>query len=112
MMRECQLLHQNLGDFGKSIPSALEISLDPRDFPREINLSGVVDGFPNTSLVLVEHGYNTLRIQEHIIVRKALGKFLDPRGMYCRQCTDTIHKLQLQKKCLNEFRQRAGARGV
>ena len=27
-------LHQNLGGIGKSIPSALEISLDPRDFPR------------------------------------------------------------------------------
>ena len=42
-------------------PSTLEISLGLR--PREIsrvsgNLSGVGDGFPNTSLVLVEHGYN------------------------------------------------------
>ena len=43
-------------------PSTLEISLGLR--PREIswvsgNLLGVGDGFPNTSLVLVEHGYNT-----------------------------------------------------
>ena len=42
-------------------PSTLEISLGLR--PREIsrvsgNLSGVGDGFPNTSLVLVEHGYS------------------------------------------------------
>ena len=42
-------------------PSTLEISLGLR--PREIsrvsgNLLGVGDGFPNTSLVLVEHGYN------------------------------------------------------
>ena len=59
------VLHQNFGGIGKSIPSALEISLDPRDFPQEIsrvsgNLLAVADGFPNTSLVLVEHGYNTL----------------------------------------------------
>ena len=57
------VLHQNSGVIGKSIPSALKISLDPRDFPREIsrvsgNLLGVGDGFPNSSLVLVEHGYN------------------------------------------------------
>ena len=42
-------------------PSTLEISLGLR--PREIsqisgNLSAVGDGFPNTSLVLVEHGYS------------------------------------------------------
>ena len=41
-------------------PSTLEISLGLR--PREIswvsgNLLGVGDGFPNTSLVLMEHGY-------------------------------------------------------
>ena len=60
------VLHQNSGGIGKSIPSALEISLDPRDFPRASpsgNLSGVGDGFPNTSLVLVEHGYNTSDIK-------------------------------------------------
>ena len=100
------VLHQDSGGIGKSIPSALEISLSrgfctprPSGFPsgfalwkslgsrgakptalgnlsrfpstleislglrpREIsrvsgNLSGVGDGFPNTSLVLVEHGY-------------------------------------------------------
>ena len=55
------VLHQDLGGIGKSIPSALEISLGLR--PREIsrisgNLLGVGDGFPNTSLVLVEHEYN------------------------------------------------------
>ena len=42
-------------------PSTLEISLGLR--PQEIsrvwgNLLGVRDGFPNNSLVLVEHGYN------------------------------------------------------
>ena len=31
-MRRMSVLHQNLGGIGKSIPSALEISLDPRDF--------------------------------------------------------------------------------
>ena len=54
------MLHQDEGGIGESIPSALEISLRLR--PREIslvleNLSGVRDGFLNTSLVLVEHGY-------------------------------------------------------
>ena len=39
------VLHQNEGGIGKSIPDAQEISRDPREFP-------------NTSLVLVEHGYN------------------------------------------------------
>ena len=67
------VLHQNSGGIGKSIPSrfpsTLEISLGLR--PREIsrvsgNLSGVGDGFPNTSLVLVEHGYNpTLLARMH-----------------------------------------------
>ena len=57
------VLHQDEGGIGKSIPDARKISQDPRDFPRakpEGNLSGlgVGDGFPNTSLVLVEHGYN------------------------------------------------------
>ena len=109
------VLHQDSGGIGKSIPSALEISLGhgfctprPSGFPsgfalgkslgsrgakpmaagnlsrfpstleislglrpREIsrvsgNLSGVGDGFPNTSLVLVEHGYNpSLRARMH-----------------------------------------------
>ena len=38
------VLHQDSGGIGKSIPSALEISLDPRDFPRASpsgNLSGL-----------------------------------------------------------------------
>ena len=61
MMRRMSVLHQNSGGIGKSIPSALEISLGLH--PREIsqvsgNLLGVGDGFPNTSLVLVEYGYN------------------------------------------------------
>ena len=44
MMRRMSVLHQNSGGIGKSIPSALEISLDPRDFPRASpsgNLSGL-----------------------------------------------------------------------
>ena len=55
------VLHQNEGNIGKSIPSALEISLDPREFPRDSpsgNLSAVRDEFLNTSLDLVVHGYN------------------------------------------------------
>ena len=67
------VLHQDSGGIGKSIPSALEISLGngfctPRPpgnpeglgvqnpWPREI--LGVGDGFSNPSLLLVEHGYN------------------------------------------------------
>ena len=44
MMRRMSVLHQNSGGIGKSIPSALEISLDPWDFPRASpsgNLSGL-----------------------------------------------------------------------
>ena len=43
-MRRMSVLHQNSGGIGISIPSALEISLDPRDFPRASpsgNLSGL-----------------------------------------------------------------------
>ena len=42
------MLHQNSGGIGKSIPSALQISLDPRDFPRALpsgNLSGLGKSF-------------------------------------------------------------------
>ena len=46
----------------------LEISLGLR--PQEIsrvsgNLLGVGDGFPNTSLALVEHGYNAPNFSSH-----------------------------------------------
>ena len=43
-MRRMSVLHQNSGGIGKSIPSALKISLEPRDFPRASpsgNLSGL-----------------------------------------------------------------------
>ena len=50
------VLHQNSEGIGKSIP------IRPRDFPRPSrfsgNLSGVGDGFSNTSLVLEEHRYH------------------------------------------------------
>ena len=42
------VLHQNSGGIGKSISSALEISLDPRDFPRASpsgNFSGLGNSF-------------------------------------------------------------------
>ena len=59
MMRRMSVLHQDSGVIGKSIPSALGLC------PREIswvsgNLLGVGDGFPNTSLALVEHGYSSV----------------------------------------------------
>jgi len=68
MMRECPCSTKTREVLGNPspppsrFPSTLEISLGLR--PREIsrvsgNLSGVGDGFPNTSLVLVEHGYIT-----------------------------------------------------
>ena len=67
MMRECPYSTKTRELLGNPSPlpsrflSTLEISLGLR--PREIsrvsgNLSGVGDGFPNTSRVLVEHGYN------------------------------------------------------
>ena len=58
------VLHQNSGVIGKSIPSALEISLDPQDFPRASpsgNLSGLGKYLGRRgwiSHVLVEKGYN------------------------------------------------------
>ena len=82
-MRRMSVLHQNSGGIGKSIPSALEISLGLR--PREIswvsgNLLGMGDGFPNTSLVLVEHGYNQTLLLElleymtkHIVLQMQAG---------------------------------------
>ena len=57
------VLHQNSGGIGKSI-------LDPRDFPQASpsgNLLGVGDGFPNTSRVLVEHGYNTRCLRANLV---------------------------------------------
>ena len=62
------VLHQNLGRIGKSIPSALKISLELR--PRKIsrvsgNLSDVGDGFPNTSFVLVEQ-CTTTGLESHL----------------------------------------------
>ena len=33
-MKRMSVLHQNSGSIGKSIPSALEISLDSQDFPQ------------------------------------------------------------------------------
>ena len=55
---------QNSGIIGRSTPSTLEMSLGLR--PRNIsrfseNLLGIGDGFPNASLVLMEHGYNAQR---------------------------------------------------
>ena len=52
------------------------ISLDPRDFPRAspsgnllgLGKLGCGDGFPNTSLVLVEHGYIVIRIISLVII--------------------------------------------
>ena len=55
------VLHQDEGGIGKSIPDAQENSRNPKDFPRakpEGNREGRGDGFPNTSRVLVERGYN------------------------------------------------------
>ena len=60
------------GDIGNSIPSYLEISLNPPIFLRlciwEISRvsgssSGIGNGFPSTSLVLEELGYNTSRLE-------------------------------------------------
>ena len=68
-------------------PSTLEISLGLR--PREIsrvsgNLSGVGDGFPNTSLVLVEHGYIPAHCHPPLLPTKAT--WLDDRESWKRIC--------------------------
>ena len=66
------VLHQNLGGIGKSIPSALAISRVSG------NLLGVGDGFSNTSLVLVEHGY----IAVHDIIATTNNPWLEFRAIY------------------------------
>ena len=75
-------------------PSTLKISLRLR--PREIsrvsgNLLGVGDGFPNTSLVLVEHGHSLIITREGLIdsfmlcstalMSPSCGSFLTKAGM-------------------------------
>ena len=115
------VLHQDSGGIGKSIPSALEISLGhgfctprPSGFPSgfalgkslgsrgakpmaagnlsrfpstlEIsrvsgNLLGIGDGFPNTSLVLVEHGYNPT-CEVHRILVQLLIDFINNNNIY------------------------------
>ena len=75
------VLHQNSGGIGKSIPSALKISLRhrPPDISRVSgNLLGVGDGFSNTSLVLVEHGY----IAVHDIIATTNNPWLEFRAIY------------------------------
>ena len=82
MMTRMSVIHQNSGGIGKSspphsrFPLTLQISLGLRS--QEIswvlgNLLAVGDGFPNTSLILVEHGYNILT-QQDIAKRSKLGK--------------------------------------
>ena len=73
MMRECPCSTKTREVLGNPSPPPSRFSsavgfapLDPRDFPRASpsgNLLGLGklgggDGLPNTSLVLVEHGYN------------------------------------------------------
>ena len=80
------VLHQNSGGIGKSIPSALQISLNPRDFSRASpsgNLSGVGDGFPNTSLALVGHGYNIGWIRWDFLSQSRRGKVLESKCHLC-----------------------------
>ena len=40
-------------------------NIDPRDVPRAA-LLGIGDGFPNTSLVSMEHEYNTMQLMFNI----------------------------------------------
>ena len=65
IMRECPYSTKTREVLGNPSPPPSRFSLavgfaplDPRAKPTASeNLSGVGDGFPNTSLVLVEHGY-------------------------------------------------------
>ena len=55
--RGCLIL-SILREVKKSLPSNFEASLDPEDlYWVSGNISGVGDRFPNTFLVLMEHGY-------------------------------------------------------
>ena len=76
MTRECpcstktQEVLENPSPPPSRFPSTLEMSLGlrPRDISRVSgNLSGVGDGFPNTSLVLLEHGYNLLQFSQNLV---------------------------------------------
>ena len=61
LMNGMPIVDQNSGAIGRSTPSTLEMSLwlCPWDISRASkNLLGIGGGFPNTSLVLMEHGYN------------------------------------------------------
>ena len=71
MMRECpsstktRELLGNPSPLPSRFPSTLKISLRLR--PREIfrvsgNLLGIRNGFPNTSLILMEHGYSPITV--------------------------------------------------
>ena len=92
------VLHQDSGGIGKSIPSALEISLGhgfctprPSGFPSGFalgkslgsrgakpmtkgNLEGGGDGFPNPSRVLVEHGHSLIITREGFFIVNLIKK--------------------------------------
>ena len=85
MMRRMSLLHQNLGDIGKSIPSAPEISLDPRasqsgmDFPKPPSF------WWSTDTVLVR---TTSLCQSSLSLLLLLLLLSAATGCYCRTCSD------------------------
>ena len=78
MMNRMAVLQQNSGIIGRSTPSALDprssilemsIGLRPRDISRVSgNLSGIGDGFPNTSHVSMEHRCTFLADPSHFFV--------------------------------------------
>ena len=82
MMRRMSVLHQNSGGIGKSIPSALKISLDPRDFPRASpsgNLSGLGKSLGRRGWISQYlPRFDGARIQSCILLYIWLDSFLAP----------------------------------
>ena len=77
-MRRMSLLHQNSGSIGKPTPTALKISLDPRD------------GISNTSLVLVEQGYNDPPQRQAVAVKVSNCQSTCNRNSSHQKCNGTL----------------------
>ena len=91
-------------------------SFRPRDFPRPSrfpsgNLLGLGklgggDGFPNTSLVLVEHGYNVLKSGNMILLKKMANPVQSVKFVEISTRTNVrIHSYpkNYTNECLNIF---------
>ena len=119
-MRRMSVLHQKSGGIGKSIPSALEISLDPQDSRVSGNLLGVGDGFPNTSRVLVEYGYNAVDVlccvwctlQSNCVtvqVQRSCARFPQLLASTSTSCSESKRTDDCEKHLTRIYRRNIGA---